>query len=110
MQDRAGEVTAFFAREEERGLGNIDRLADAFERRLAHHAVEVLALLEFLSHRSVDHAGSDRVAVYVVPAELERHVLHQHPDAGLADRVLARALDRDFRGARSDRDNAASAS
>src|ERR1700730_2118357 len=99
MQDRAGEITAFFAREEECGVRDIDRLADTLERRLAYHAVEILTLLEFLSHRSVDHAGADRVAGDVVAAEFERHVLHQHPDAGLAHGVLARSLDRNLRGA-----------
>lgn len=107
MENRTGKVAALLARQKQCGVRNVDRLADSAQRRMTDHPAEICAFPQILGHRRVDYAGTNRVAVYIETAEFERHVLHQHPDARLADGIFARSLDRNLRRARRDRDNLA---
>src|ERR1700682_103947 len=72
MQDRAAEVGALLARQEERRIRDVDRLADSLERDAPDGALEALAPLHLLGHRRIDHARTDRVSGYIVAAEVPR--------------------------------------
>src|SRR5688572_30142925 len=96
-QDLAGEVTAFIARQEQRCIRNVERLAEAAQRDARNEALNALLVgAHACRHWRFDEARPDGVHAHLVASNLEREHLREHPDASLRNAVLGGARDRDL--------------